>query len=409
LTGQLGVERAKNIEGEVRGTVVWLPELRLAPDLAAFRETVRTFLRREMAAGHTDGHRDPRDLTGWDEEFERAFLRRAGEAGLLGVSLPTEFGGGGRPCSWQAVVGFEAAYHDAPLLDTAATLVAPTVLAFGTGAQCDAFLPAAVAGTVNVCIAYTEAGAGSDLTNVAATACADGSAWVLDGEKVLVTGAHKADLCATIVRTDPGSTGRKGLSMFLVDLRTPGIEITRVPTANRWTLGTIRFGGARVPAKALLGKAGEGWRQMTAALLGERSGAPWLGWATRNIEALLTYGAGTSEPLVRDALADLVLRLFAAYRRVELVLEMQDDGRAPFVEGAMSKVTATELLARIARVGGTVLGAEVLTAPGWFAGPLPAWFAYEQVERLHPLLSVGANEVQRTTIGQAGLGLPPEP
>jgi alkylation response protein AidB-like acyl-CoA dehydrogenase len=112
---------------------------------------------------------------------------------------------------------------------------------------------------------------------------------------------------------------------------------------------------------------------------------------------------------VRDALADLVARLFGAYRRVELVLAMQDDGRAPFVEGAMSKVTTTELLARIARVGARVLGAEVLTEPGWFGDPLPAWFAYEQVERLHPMLSVGANEVQRSTIGQAGLGLPPEP
>jgi alkylation response protein AidB-like acyl-CoA dehydrogenase len=389
--------------------VVWLPELRLEPDLAAFRDTVRTFLRRELASGHTDGHRDPRDLTGWDETFERRFLRRAGEAGLLGVSLPTEYGGGGRPRSWQAVVGFEAAYHDAPLLDTAATLVAPTLMAFGTEAQCDAFLPAAVAGTVNVCIAYTEAGAGSDLTGIATTARPDDSGWVLDGEKVLVTAAHKSDVCATVARTDPDSRGRKGLSMFLLDLRTPGVEVTRVRTANRWTLGTIRFDGARVPGDALLGNEGEGWRQMTAALLGERSGASWLGWATRNLEALLTHCAGTTDRRVRDALADLVTRLFAAYRRVELVLKVQDEGRAPLVEGAMSKVTTTELLARIARVGAMVLGADVLTAPGWFGDPLPAWFAYEQVERLHPLLSVGANEVQRTTIGQAGLGLPPEP
>jgi 3-oxocholest-4-en-26-oyl-CoA dehydrogenase alpha subunit len=389
--------------------VVWLPELRLEPDLAAFRDTVRTFLRRELASGHTDGHRDPRDLTGWDETFERRFLRRAGEAGLLGVSLPTEYGGGGRPRSWQAVVGFEAAYHDAPLLDTAATLVAPTLMAFGTEAQCDAFLPAAVAGTINVCIAYTEAGAGSDLTGIATTARPDDSGWVLDGEKVLVTAAHKSDVCATVARTDPDSRGRKGLSMFLLDLRTPGVEVTRVRTANRWTLGTIRFDGARVPGDALLGNEGEGWRQMTAALLGERSGASWLGWATRNLEALLTHCAGTTDRRVRDALADLVTRLFAAYRLVELVLKVQDEGRAPLVEGAMSKVTATELLARIARVGAMVLGADVLTAPGWFGDPLPAWFAYEQVERLHPLLSVGANEVQRTTIGQAGLGLPPEP
>src|SRR5262249_37547008 len=195
-------------------------------------------------------------------------------------------------------------------------------------------------------------------------------------------------------------------------LASPGMDVERLSTANRWTLGTIRFDGARVPAGALLGNEGDGWRQMTAALLGERSGMSWLGWASRNLQALLTRAAGPTDPpdpLVRDALGDLVARLFVALRRAETVLALQDAGQAPLVEAAMSKVTATELLARIARVGAAMLGADVLTAPGWFGDPLPAWFAYEQVERLHPLLSVGANEVQRTTIGQAGLGLPPEP
>jgi alkylation response protein AidB-like acyl-CoA dehydrogenase len=396
---------------------VWLPDLRLAPDLAAFRDTVRVFLRREMAGGHTAGHRDPTDLTGWDAEFERALLRRAGEAGLLGVSLPTEYGGGGRPRSWQAVLSFEAAFHDAPLIDTAAALVAPTVLAFGTEVQCDAFVPAAAAGTVNVCIAYTEAGAGSDLSNVATSAhvmqpgyVLNGEpGYVLNGEKVLVTGAHKAEWCATIARTDPDSSGRRGLSMFLIDLGTPGITVERVPTANRWTLGTIRFDDAQVPTGALLGVEGDGWRQLTAALLGERSGTAWLGWATRNLEALLAHCAGTADRRVRDALGDLVNRLFVAMRLAERVLACQDAGEAPLVEAAMSKVAATELLQRIARVGAAAVGPGVLTEPGWFGGPLPEWFSYELVERLHPPLSVGANEIQRTTIGQAGLGLPVSP
>jgi alkylation response protein AidB-like acyl-CoA dehydrogenase len=392
---------------------VWLPDLRLPADLAAFRETVQTFLRREMAMGHTAGHRDPTDLTGWDADFERTVLRRAGDAGLLGVSLPTEYGGGGRPRSWQAVVSFEAAYHDAPLIDTAAALVAPTVLAFGTEAQCDGLLPAATAGTVNVCIAYSEAGAGSDLSNIATSARADGpglhAGWVLDGEKVLVTGAHKADRCMTIARTDPDSTGRRGLSMFLVDVATPGITVERVPTANRWTLATVRFDGARVGPDALVGTMGDGWRQLTAALLGERSGMAWLGWATRALGALLTPCAAATDRRVRDALADLVARLFAAMRLAERVLARQDAGESTLVEAALSKVAATELLQRVARVGAAMAGPAVTVEPGRFGDPLPRWFGYEVVERLHPTLSVGANEIQRTTIGQAGLGLPAEP
>ncbi len=320
-----------------------------------------------------------------------------------------EYGGGGHPTSWHAMVGFEAAYHDAPLIDTAATLVAPTVLAFGSDAQRDWFLPAAGAGTVNACIAYTEAGAGSDLSNITTRASRVEDGFVLDGEKVLVTGAHKSDWCCTIARTDPATTGRHGLSMFLLDMTTEGIEVLRHPTANGWTLSSIHFHDVSMGPEALLGELDQGWRHLTGALLGERSGTAWLGWATRNIEALLAECAGTRDRCIHAELADLVARLFAGVRHAERVLTLQDAGIPPLVEGAMSKVFATELLQRIAAVGVRVLGPAALTAPGWFGDPLPEWFAYETVERLHPTLSVGANEIQRTTIAQVGLGLPPEP
>jgi alkylation response protein AidB-like acyl-CoA dehydrogenase len=383
-----------------------LPGLTLDPEVEGFRADVRAFLANAL----TGGTRDFTDLTGWDETFEREVVRAAGDAGFLGVSLPVELGGGGRPPSWQAALSYEAAYHDAPLIDTAAVLVAPTVATFGSDAQRDAVVRAACAGTINACIAYTEAGAGSDLSNVvtAATAQAD-DGFVLHGEKVFVTGAHKADWCCTIARTDPSSRGKRGLSMFLVDMTTAGAVVDRVATANRWTLGTIRFEGAHVPADAVLGQVGEGWRQLSGALLAERSGVAWLGWATRTLEALLDHSAGTTDGRRRGELADLVARWFVAVHRVERVLALQDAGVASFAEGALSKVTITELLQAIGRVGVNTLGVDALTAPGWFGGPLPEWFAYEVVERLHPTLSVGANEIQRTTIADVGLGLPPEP
>ena len=386
-----------------------LPDLRLSPELDEFRTMVRGFLQGALAPARTVGRRDHTDLTGWDEAFERGLLQEAGRAGVLGVSLPADLGGGGRPPSWQAIVSFEAAYHDAPLIDTAAALVAPTIVAFGSSAQRESFVPAACAGTVNACIAYTEAGAGSDLSNIATQARSSAQGFVLDGEKVLVTGAHKADWCCTIARTDPDAAGRRGLTMFLVDMNTPGVEVDRRPTANRWTLSSVRFDGAVVGADAVIGEIDQGWRQLTGALLGERSGAAWLGWATRTLHALLAHCAGTDDRQLRVALGDLVTRWFGALRQTERVLALQDAGVAPLVEGAMSKVYATELLQRIARVGAGALGADALTAPGWFGGPLPEWFAYETIERLHPTLSVGANEIQRTTIANVGLGLPPEP
>jgi alkylation response protein AidB-like acyl-CoA dehydrogenase len=297
------------------------------------------------------------------------------------------------------------------MIDTAAVLVAPTVLAFGSDAQRNRFLPKAVAGTTTACIAYTEASAGSDLANITTTALDDGDGgWVVDGEKVLVTGAHKSDWCATIARTDPASRGSRGLSMFLIHMGTPGVTVERVPTPNRWTLGTIRFDSARIGRDALLGARDNGWRQLGAALLSERSGMAWLGWASRNVQALVETFRGTSDALARDAMADLVIRLFIGLRSAERVLALQDADAPSAVESAMVKVWVTELLQRIARVGGDLLGVDLLVAPGWFGDTsLAQWFSYETVERLHPTLSVGANEIQRTTIGQLGLGLPAEP
>jgi alkylation response protein AidB-like acyl-CoA dehydrogenase len=136
----------------------------------------------------------------------------------------------------------------------------------------------------------------------------------------------------------------------------------------------------------------------------------WLGWASRNVHALVDEFRGTSDTLARDALADLTTRLFIGLRLAERVLRLQDAGETATVEAAMSKVWATELLQRIARVGDALLGPGSVLAPGWFGEvPLASWFAYETVERLHPTLSVGANEIQRTTIGQVGLALPREP
>lgn len=382
-----------------------LPGLTLAPDAEAFRADMRAFL----VDVTSRGTRDFSDLTGWDEHAEREVVRAAGERGYLGISLPRELGGGGKPPSWQAAVTYEAAYHDAPLIDTAAVLVAPTVAAFGSAAQRDSIVGAACAGTINACIAYTEAGAGSDLSNVATVAAATDDGFVLDGEKVFVTAAHKADWCCTIARTDAASAGRRGLTMFLVEMATPGVDVVRHATANRWTLSTVTFGHATVGTGAVLGEVGNGWRQLSGALLAERSGAAWLGWATRTLEALLDHFGSTRDAVLRDSLADLVARWFAAVGRVERVLALQDAGVVSVAEGALSKVCVTELLQRIARVGATALGPDALTAPGWFGGPLPEWFAYEMVERLHPTLSVGTNEIQRTTIADVGLGLPPEP
>jgi alkylation response protein AidB-like acyl-CoA dehydrogenase len=381
---------------------------RSTPELDAWRDAVRRFLRDEMR--DADAHADPTDLTGLSEEFERAHQLRAGARGYLGISAPADYGGGGRPPSWKAVYSYEAAYHDAPSIDTALTLAGSAIEAFGTPAQKQLLLPAMVRGEIEACIAYTEPQAGSDLAALSTTADRDGDGFVLNGHKALITGGHKADWCVTIARTDRDAPPRQSMTMFVLPTSTPGLVRSRRVSANQWTLSEFTFADTRVPASAVLGEVGRGWQQVTAALADERSGMAHLGWATLLHEKLAEWARPFDDPLIADRLAQLDVELSIARRFASRVMAMQDAGQRPIAEASMAKVYVTELLQRLALFGVDQLGAdglwhEVLFGPRAGA-PLRGRFAYEVIERIHPTVSVGANEIQRDTIARFGLQLP---
>lgn len=383
-------------------------ELRLDAEQRAFRDDVRSFLAAEMRDA-TD-HTDPLDLTGCALDFERAHQRRCGERGYLGISVPAEMGGGGRPPSWRAIWSFEAAYHDAPSIDTAIVLCGAPIVAHGSDDQRARHLPPMLRGEVQWCVAYSEAGAGSDLTAVETLAVPEGDGFVLSGTKVLVTGSHKSEWCLTIARTDVDAAPRDAFTMFLVPLDAPGVTRTRRVTANGWTLGEIRFDDVTVGRDAVLGEVGRGWGQMAAALLDERSGGAWLGWATRLVDALTAWTRTITDPVLArtaaDAVVDLHTDLAIGYRFAERVLAVQDAGRPANAEAAAAKVWATELLQRIARTAVDLTGLDALVWAPVISEPVPGValggrIGWEYLERIHCALSVGTNELQRDSIARA--------
>ena len=199
--------------------------------------------------------------------------------------------------------------------------------------------------------------------------------------------------------------------MFLVPLLGPGIRVVRRATANGWTLEELHFDEARVTGETLLGTWNEGWPQMAAALLAERSGMFHLGWATRNLEdlAALCRGDGpvvAPRALVRQRLAQLDCELGVATRFCRRVMWAQDRGEVPVHETSMAKVYVTELLQRIAQTATEILGPFGSLRPGSAHAPADGRYCYEVIERIHPAVSVGANEIQRNAIAQSGLGLP---
>lgn len=392
---------------------------RSVPELDAFRAQLRAFFAEAMSPASTAGHSDPADLTGLDEAFERALHARCGELGYLGLSIAAEAGGRDLPISYQAAFNFVAAVCGAPTIDTAMTLAGHPIVEFGSERQREWFLPPMLRGEVEMCIAYTESMAGSDLSAIEAVALPDGDGYVLTGTKVLVTGAHKADWCCTVARTDPDGPPRRSMSMFLVDMTAPGVTVRRRPTMNGWTLGEIRFEAVRLGSDAVLGEVNGGWRQLVSAVQAERSGTFYFGFATEVLELLVRHVRSASrhgrplldDELVRDRVAALHVELQAGMSLARRTLAMQERGEPNGVYASMTKVYATELLQRLAQLATEIAGLAGCVR-GELFGPPPRFaagrgrFAWEYLERVHGTISVGSNELQRDGIAQLGLGLP---
>jgi alkylation response protein AidB-like acyl-CoA dehydrogenase len=332
--------------------------------------------------------------------------------------VPTEHGGGGKPADFAAAFGYEAAYHDAPLIDTAIVLAGAPVLAFGNAHHHEALLPLMLSGQIEMCIGYTEPQAGNDLGALSSTAIpqADGG-YLLSGHKTLLTGADKADVCLTIARTDPSVPARRGSSMFLVDMRAPGISVIPQRTMVGYDLFEIVFDHVALPAASLLGTAGDGWHQLTYAVDQERNGAFNLGWCQRLFDEIHAFTKAGDEgsrliddPVVADELAALWVELQAGRRTAMRLVAEELGGRRSSVTASSCKVVLTELAQRLAQFGSEIAGPAssitgTLFGPAAQRAPARGRFGYEYLFRFDGTIGVGANEVHRAAIAAAALGI----
>ncbi len=386
-------------------------------DAELFRSEVCEWLTAELAPGVADAHARASDRTGLNETFERRLQREAGRRGWLGVSLPAELGGGGRDASFAAVFGFEAAYHDAPLIDTAVVLAGAPIVAFGSARQHELLLRPMLRGEIEMCIAYTEPDAGNDLGALTSTATPlpDGG-FLLSGRKTLITGADKADMCLTIARCEPQVSARRGASMLLVEMDLPGVTVVAQRMMAGYDLWEVVFDEVRLGPGALLGEPGGGWRQLAYAVEQERTGMFTLGWCQRlfdEIRGFMRSSAGgvrpIDDPVLADRLAQLWIELQVGRRSALALVEEESCGTRSGATASAAKIVLTELGQRLAQFGTEVAGPEgALAGPLFGTPPLEApaggRFGYEYLFRFEGPVSVGANELHRTGIA-AGLGV----
>jgi len=355
--------------------------------LAEFRAQVRDWCQAHVPAGWRD-----EQAGAGDEEFaafQRWWFGVLRSAGWAVPHWPAEWGGG-LSVARQAVLYSELAAHDAPRLVLQFVAIhhaAATLLAAGTDEQKQRHLPAIADGEIWV-QGFSEPEAGSDLAALRTAARRRGEVYVVSGQKLWASGATHADWCLLLARTDPDAPRRKGISYFLMDMRSPGVEVR-----------PIRNGGWRVAQQTLGAERG-----LTMLELAERLGNAGFRWLVR---ACASAGA-LEDSLVADRLAAFETEIAALRALTARLVSGHDTGTAGPADASIVKLYYSELLQRMTDFGLQVSGLPaqaILTKPassGWESG---AWLL-DFIGSWEWTIPGGSSEIQRTIIAERGLGLP---
>jgi alkylation response protein AidB-like acyl-CoA dehydrogenase len=389
-------------------------ELQLMAEEAAFREEVRTFLQRELAPDVWNKHRDLTQQTMWAAEFTKAFRRKLGAAGYIGMGWPRQYGGGGRSRIYQTIFWEEMEYHRAPGFDRSITYIPNAILAMGSDAQKAEFLPKMSRGELSWFVGYSEPEAGSDLANLKTRAVEDGDHYVITGQKAFSSDAHTADYGWVATRTDPTSPKHKGLTVFIVDMKSPGVTVTEYPTLAGWTHHAVYFDQVRVPKLMMVGELDQGWKVVMGAIDFERTALSSAGLIDYQLDRLLAWckhdrkGTGPllNDPLVQDELVRLAVEAEGARLMSYWLASLHTRGIRPQHETSLALLVKRETARRFDVAGLELLGqfAPLRSGSPWVI--LEGEIEFEYRDHLHFQIAAGGFDITRNVVATRGLGLP---
>jgi alkylation response protein AidB-like acyl-CoA dehydrogenase len=388
-------------------------DLRESADDRSFRDEVRSFLEDSLAGDFAAirGRGGPGDEHAlFDERL--AWERHLGAHGWTCVGWPKEHGGRGLSLRRQVVYLEEYARAGGPgrVGHIGEGLLGPTVIAFGAPEQQRRFLPPILAGTELWCQGYSEPNAGSDLANIATRAVLDGDDWVIHGQKVWTSLAHRADWCFVLARTSPahgGAARHAGISYLLVPMRQDGIEVRPiVQLTGDSEFNEVFFDGARAAADNVVGDVGDGWNVAMGTLAFER-GASSLGQQLnfRNeldaIVAVARRNGAIDDRVVRQRLTQAHIGLEIMRLNALRTLAGTEAG-ALRPEALIGKLYWATFHRGLGELAMEVLGADAMTTEN---SDLLRLFLFSRADTIY----AGSNQIQRNIIGERALGLPKEP
>ncbi|HXZ14328.1 MAG TPA: acyl-CoA dehydrogenase [Candidatus Sulfotelmatobacter sp.] len=391
-------------------------DLNLTSDEIQFRDELRAWLAANV----------PKE---WDEvreesleerfDFLKSWQRKLYEAGWAGISWPKEYGGRGASLMEQVIFWQAMAQAGAPPMANVLGLgiIGPTIIAFGTEAQKKRFLKKILSAEEIWCQGFSEPNAGSDLASLQTGARLDGSHYIVNGQKVWTSYGWAADWCELVVRTDPNVPKHKGLTVLMVDMKTPGVDVRPLRQMTGETeFNEVFFRDVRVPVENVVGKVNDGWDVAIGTLMHERGtfGAGLQIIYKRNMDRLIELARtlrrngspAARDPLVRQKLAQCyaeieIMRLnqLRAFSRINAT-------GVPGPEGSIMKIFWSELNQRFQQIAQELLGPfGQLTGADSYAIDNGAW-SYGYLRSRGNTIEAGTSEIQRNIIGHFVLGLP---
>ena len=389
-------------------------DFKLTAEEQAFRLEVQDVLRRELTPDIWQAHRDPTEQGMWTADFTKAFRRKLGAAGYIGMGWPKEYGGGGRDRIYQTILWDEMEYHRAPGIDRSVTYIPNAVIAFGSEAQKSEFLPKMVRGELSWFVGYSEPEAGSDLANLKTKAVEDGDYFVITGQKAFSSDAHMADYGWVATRTDATSTKHHGLTMFIVDMTLPGVTVSEYPTLAGWTHHAVHFDNVRIHKSMMVGARDQGWKVVMGAIDYERGALASAGLVNYQLDRLLAWCAQPREgaapllddPVVRDELVRLAIEAETAKLASYWLASLSAKGLRPQHESSVALLVKRETSRKFDAAGLELLGQFAPLRAGSPAVALAGEVEVEYRDHLYFQFAAGGFDITRNVVATRGLGLP---
>lgn len=382
-----------------------------------FRQEVRAFLDKELPAGWVDyvGTAIDDTISAWKdgEQVFREMALKLGKKGWLSLFWPREYGGQACPLVDYLIFLEEMSNRGSPGFNAVgAKMLAPTIFKFGTEEQKAQHLPPISRGEKLWCEGFTEPNAGSDIASLQTRAVKDGNDYVINGQKTWSTFVKYADWCLVLARTDPEQKRHRGLSFFLVELKTPGITVSPIIDIQREPdFGEIFFEDVRVPQENRLGEENGGWQVVQTLLSYERIAIGPVAAARTMLNRLVKYMKDNPQihwPDAREKLAQLKVEVEVGRLTCYRLAWLHDQGQDTPYDAAKARLYGTSLLQRVAKAAMEILGPYGQLDKKDDRAPLRGWFQHLYLSSIGISIAAGTTEILKNVIAGIGLQMPRE-